>query len=131
MCSALSRRCFRFHLSSRGPLMFGSIKSGVRGIMPRRLQIGSLMALAAAAAGSLSVHAQDFPNGPIHVMVGAAPGGLIDLFARTYAGKLQERSGQPVLVENNSVATGTIGAGLVAKSAPNGYTLIMGHPANM
>jgi len=56
---------------------------------------------------------------------------LIDLFARTYGGKLQERSGQPVLVENNSVATGTIAADLVAKAAPDGYTLIMGHPANM
>jgi len=94
-------------------------------------RIGLWLAWATLPAGSVSVHAQDFPNGPIHIMVGAAPGGLIDLFARTYAGKLQERSGQPVLVENNSVATGTIGAGLVAKSAPNGYTLIMGHPANM
>jgi tripartite-type tricarboxylate transporter receptor subunit TctC len=94
-------------------------------------RIGLWLALATLPAGSVSVHAQDFPNGPIHIMVGAAPGGLIDLFARTYAGKLQERSGQPVLVENNSVATGTIGAGLVAKSTPNGYTLIMGHPANM
>ena len=75
--------------------------------------------------------AQEFPGKPVHIMVGAAPGGLIDLFARTYATKLKERSGQPVLVENNSVATGTIGAGQVAKSPPDGYTLIMGHPANM
>ena len=74
---------------------------------------------------------QDFPNRPIRILVGAAPGGLIDLFARTYAGELQKHSGQPVLVENNSVATGTIGADLVAKAAPDGYTLIMGHPANM
>jgi tripartite-type tricarboxylate transporter receptor subunit TctC len=74
---------------------------------------------------------QNFPTKPIRILVGAAPGGLIDLFARTYAGELQKRSGQPVLVENNSVATGTIGADLVAKAAPDGYTLIMGHPANM
>src|SRR5262245_27472141 len=80
---------------------------------------------------STQVNAQEFPSKPVHLMVGAAPGGLIDLFARTYGTKLQERSGQPVLVENNSVATGTIGAGLVAKSAPDGYMLIMGHPANM
>jgi tripartite-type tricarboxylate transporter receptor subunit TctC len=74
---------------------------------------------------------QNFPTKPIRILVGAAPGGLIDLFARTYAGELQKRSGQPVLVENNSIATGTIGADLVAKAAPDGYTLIMGHPANM
>ncbi len=80
---------------------------------------------------SLQVDAEDFPGKPVHIMVGAAPGGLIDLFARTYAAKLQERTSEPVLVENNSVATGTIGAGLVARSAPDGYTLIMGHPANM
>jgi tripartite-type tricarboxylate transporter receptor subunit TctC len=75
--------------------------------------------------------AQDFPTKPIRILAGAAPGGLIDLFARTFAGKLHERSGQPVLVENNSVATGTIAAELVAKAAADGYTLIMGHPANM
>ena len=89
-----------------------------------------LLALAGALL-STQVCAQEFPSKPVHVMVGAAPGGLIDLFARTYGTKLQERSGQPVLVENNSVATGTIGAGLVAKSDPDGYSLIMGHPANM
>jgi tripartite-type tricarboxylate transporter receptor subunit TctC len=87
--------------------------------------------LLAGVLFSTQVSAQEFPSKPVHIMVGAAPGGLIDLFARTYGTKLQERSGQPVLVENNSVATGTIGAGLVAKSAPDGYTLIMGHPANM
>lgn len=63
--------------------------------------------------------------------MGAAPGGLIDLFARTYAAKLQERSGQPVVVENNSIATGIVAADFVAKAPPDGYTLIMGHPANM
>jgi tripartite-type tricarboxylate transporter receptor subunit TctC len=98
--------------------------------MGRSLQLAWLLPLAGLLLSS-PVDADDFPGKPVHIMVGAAPGGLIDLFARTYAAKLQERSGQPVLVENNSIATGTIGAGLVAKSAPDGYTLIMGHPANM
>src|SRR5262249_61468692 len=53
---------------------------------------------------STQVSTQEFPSKPVHIMVGAAPGGLIDLFARTYGTKLQERSRQPVLVENNSVA---------------------------
>ena len=95
-----------------------------------RPRFACLLALAGALL-STQACAQEFPSKPVHVMVGAAPGGLIDLFARTYSTKLQERSGQPVLVENNSVATGTIGAGLVAKSDPDGYSLIMGHPANM
>src|SRR5262245_34961046 len=101
-----------------------------------RLRIDSLLAVTGILLSlqvllSANVRAQDFPSKPLRIMVGAAPGGLIDLFARTYGTRLQERSGQPVLVENNSVATGTIGAGLVAKSPPDGYTLIMGHPANL
>jgi tripartite-type tricarboxylate transporter receptor subunit TctC len=89
------------------------------------------LAMIGLIANPIPGRTQDFPAKPIRILVGAAPGGLIDLFARTYAGELQKRSGQPVLVENNSVATGTIGADLVAKAAPDGYTLIMGHPANM
>jgi tripartite-type tricarboxylate transporter receptor subunit TctC len=100
--------------------------------MSDRRRIALLLPIIAGLmAAPVTARAEDFPSKPIHIMVGAAPGGLIDLFARTYAGKLHERSGQPVLVENNSVATGTIGAGMVAKADPDGYTLIMGHPANM
>src|SRR5262249_14415480 len=96
-----------------------------------RMALSIALAVGAWATVTTSVLAEDFPSKPIKIYVGAAPGGLIDLFARTYAAELQKRSGQPVLVENNSVATGTIAADLVAKAAPDGYTLIMGHPANM
>jgi tripartite-type tricarboxylate transporter receptor subunit TctC len=82
-----------------------------------------------ASIGPLA--AQDYPSRPVRILAGAAPGGLIDLFARTFAQNFQARSGQPALVENNSVATGTIGADIVAKAAPDGYTLLMGHPANV
>ena len=99
--------------------------------MQRCTRMTFSVAIVTLIATAIPGHTQDFPTKPIRILVGAAPGGLIDLFARTYAGKLQERSGQPVLVENNSVATGTIAADLVAKAAPDGYTLIMGHPANM
>ncbi|MEA2981538.1 MAG: hypothetical protein QOF09_3361 [Alphaproteobacteria bacterium] len=99
--------------------------------MLRHILIALSLAITTLIATAVSGHTQDFPTKPIRILVGAAPGGLIDLFARTYAAKLQERSGQPVLVENNSIATGTVGADLVAKAAPDGYTLIMGHPANM
>jgi tripartite-type tricarboxylate transporter receptor subunit TctC len=100
--------------------------------MHRNWVLSSLaVALGALLSSPAAVVAQDFPNKPIRIIAGAAPGGLIDLFARTYAAKLQERSGQPVLVENSSVATGTVGADSVAKAAPDGYTLLMGHPANV
>jgi tripartite-type tricarboxylate transporter receptor subunit TctC len=91
----------------------------------------AIIALAALMAHMAPGSTQDYPSKPIRIIAGAAPGGLIDLFARTFAGKLQERSGQPVLVENNSVATGTIGADLVVKSPPDGYTLLLGHTASM
>ena len=99
--------------------------------MLRCMTMALSLVIAGLIGASSSGHTQDFPAKPIRILVGAAPGGLIDLFARTYANELQKRSGQPVLVENNSVATGTIGADLVAKAAPDGATLIMGHPANM
>lgn len=95
--------------------------------MSRRIGLALLLAVAALCPAL----AGDFPSKPIKIFVGAAPGGLIDLFARIYASKLQERSGQPVVVENNSIATGTLAADFVAKAPPDGYTLIMGHPANM
>jgi tripartite-type tricarboxylate transporter receptor subunit TctC len=91
--------------------------------------IGSAAIAMAAIVAPAS--AQDYPSRSVRVIAGAAAGGLIDLFARTFAQKLQERSGQPVLVENRSVATGTVGADSVAKSAPDGYMLLMGHPASM
>lgn len=99
--------------------------------MSRCVQTVLLLAFMGLVGTTAPGLAQGFPSKPIKILVGAAPGGLIDLFARTYAGELQKRSGQPVLVENNSVATGTIGADMVAKAAPDGTTLIMGHPANM
>jgi len=96
-----------------------------------RLPRLTAIALTGLLAFAIPVCAQDYPVKPIRIVAGAAAGGLIDLFARTFAVKLQERSGQPVVVENSSVATGTVGAAAVAKAPPDGYTLLMGHPANV
>jgi tripartite-type tricarboxylate transporter receptor subunit TctC len=74
--------------------------------------------------------AQEYPNRPIHIISNSSPGALVDLFARVYAQKLQERTGQPVVVENRTAATGVVGAEFVARSKPDGYTLLVsGHNA--
>jgi tripartite-type tricarboxylate transporter receptor subunit TctC len=99
--------------------------------MPRLNAIRAFITCLVLLVPATPLLAEDYPSKPIRILAGAAPGGLIDLFARTFAQRLQERSGQPVVVENNSVATGTIGADIVAKSPPDGYTLLLGHPANV
>ena len=72
-------------------------------------------------------NAQPFPNKPIRLIVGFAPGGGTDIVARALGPKVGEILGQPVIVENRSGAAGTIAADFVAKSSPDGYTLLMGH----
>ena len=87
----------------------------------RRSLLG--VALAAAAFGALG---QDWPSRPIHLVVPYPSGGPVDLTARLIAPKLQQALGQPVVVENKPGAGGNIGADFVAKSAPDGQTLLMG-----
>ena len=86
---------------------------------------GALSAVALIA--SQGAMAQDYPNKPVKMIVGFSPGGFTDVLGRLIAQKLQERLGQPVIVENKVGAAGTIGADFVAKSKPDGYTLLMGH----
>lgn len=85
-----------------------------------------LALLIAAPAG-----AQGYPTKPIRMIVGSAPGGPIDFSARLVAQKLTEALGQSVVVDNRTGASGTIGTDYVAKSTPDGYTLLMGSAATL
>jgi tripartite-type tricarboxylate transporter receptor subunit TctC len=91
----------------------------------RRQALRTLCALAAAAALPLAAHAETFPSKPIKLIVPHAPGGNSDAFGRILAQKLSERIGQQVVVENKAGAGGTVASALVAKSAPDGYTLVV------
>jgi len=87
----------------------------------------SLIALAAEA------HAQGatapFPAKPLRLIVAAAPGGNLDLIGRAVAQRLTEALGRPMVVDNRPGASSTIGADLVARSAPDGYTYLMAAPS--
>jgi tripartite-type tricarboxylate transporter receptor subunit TctC len=71
-------------------------------------------------------HAQSFPQRPLRMLVGFAPGGANDILARIVSQKLSESMGQPVLVENRPGNAGLIAAELLAKAPPDGYTLMLG-----
>lgn len=77
-------------------------------------------------AFALSANAQTYPAKPIRFIVPFAAGGALDTLTRTIAQKMQGDWGQPVVVENRTGASGNIGSDVVAKAAPDGYTLVMG-----
>lgn len=79
------------------------------------------------AALILPAHAQSYPTRSIRVVVGFPPGGMTDVFARQIAERLAPELGQQIVVENRPGASATIGADVVAKSRPDGYTILMGH----
>ena len=92
-----------------------------------------VMIAAAAVLATSAAHAQTYPTKPVHVIVPFTPGSATDVVARTVAQALSTRMGQVFVVENRPGAGGTIGANLVAKAAPDGYTLLVnssGHTVN-
>ena len=84
-----------------------------------------LLIAVTAFACSLA-HAQGFPTHPVRIVVPWPPSGNVDITARTVAPALGEALGQPVIVDNRAGAAGTIGSAAVAKSPPDGYTLLLG-----
>lgn len=94
----------------------------------RRTLVRGVLALAATLSCLAPAAAQstDFPTKPLRFVVPYPPGGPLDSTARLLAEKVRVSLGQPIIVENRSGAGGNIGADLVAKAAPDGYTLVMG-----
>jgi len=91
-----------------------------------------LVAVALAAlAPPPPAHAQSYPDRAVRIIVPTAPGGSIDTTARVVAGKLAELWGKPVVIENRPGASMIIGADAAAKSAPDGYTLLVAHDGTM
>ncbi|HET9471974.1 MAG TPA: tripartite tricarboxylate transporter substrate binding protein, partial [Usitatibacter sp.] len=79
--------------------------------------------LIAALILAAPAFAQDWPAGPVHIVVPFGPGSTPDLVARVVADKLSPRIGKPVIVENKAGAAGNIGTEAVAKAAPDGQTI--------
>ena len=91
----------------------------------KKLFCSLVAALALTALPAVNAHAQPYPSKPIKIVVGFAPGGGTDFIARVVAKKLGEQLGTQVVVDNRPGAGSTLGAELVVKSPPDGYTLLV------
>ena len=100
-------------------------------IRSRPGQVAAVACIIASAGFAGTALAQAYPTKPVRLVVAAAPGGNLDLLGRAVAQKLTEGLGRPVIVENRPGANTTIGAENVARSAPDGYALLMVAPSFM
>lgn len=96
-----------------------------------RTLIRVLAAIAAVGAFMPAAFAQTYPNKAIRVVIGALSGDACDVLSRLIGAKMSERLGQPLVIDNKPGASGTIGMALVAKAAPDGYTLGCGQGGNL
>ena len=95
----------------------------------KSVRILEALLAACLALGTGNLSAQNWPTRPVRLVVTFAPGGSSDIVARLVSGPLQDRLGQPVVVDNKPGAGATIGAAEVARAAPDGYTLLLSNSA--
>jgi tripartite-type tricarboxylate transporter receptor subunit TctC len=95
-------------------------------VQPSRMRIVAPGLILAAVLACPGASAQTYPNRPIHIVAPFPAGGGYDFLSRLVGAEMTKTFGQPVIVENKSGANGNIGTDFVAKSAPDGYTLLMG-----
>ena len=91
-----------------------------------RMTLAAVLALAATVSSG-----QLYPSKPIRIIVPFPPGGAVDFYARVVQEPLSEALGQPVIIDNRAGASGMIGADVVAKAPPDGYTLLLGNIASL
>jgi tripartite-type tricarboxylate transporter receptor subunit TctC len=91
----------------------------------------SAIAAWAALAALGTAQAQGYPNKPVRLIISFTPGSSTDIIGRAVAAKLSEMWGQPVVAENRVGAGGTVGSAVVAKAAPDGYTLLANSSAHV
>ncbi|GEP57816.1 Bug family tripartite tricarboxylate transporter substrate binding protein [Reyranella soli] len=96
-----------------------------------RRSLARLFIVLCAIAGASNAFAQSYPAKPIRIVVPYAAGGNSDVIARSLGAKLSENLGQPVIIDNRPGASGIIGSDVVAKAAPDGYTLLMISSGNL
>src|SRR5262245_51585438 len=124
-------------LLQRGPLRLQqtraghSTRSAGRDFMISRRSALGLLALTVAATAPIgSAMALDYPTRPVRWVVGYPPGGATDIIARLIGQRLQEKLGQPFVIENKPGAGNNIATESVVNAAPDGYTLLLVNPAN-
>jgi tripartite-type tricarboxylate transporter receptor subunit TctC len=86
----------------------------------------TILVAGASLALAPAVRAQAWPSRPVTLVVPFAPGGGTDTFARPFAARLSQQLGQQVVIDNRAGAGGTVGAAMVAKAKPDGYTILLG-----
>ena len=111
-----SRACFS---KERGWIRIGW-SSGKRRLTP----IGCVALLALAGAGAEAADAQAYPTRPVRVVIPLSPGGNVTIVTRALAQKMSEALGQQLIVDNRPGGNGVIGAEIVARAAPDGYTVL-------
>src|SRR6478609_1321962 len=108
------------------------LKTKERTVKPLLKLLGSTIAISAALlAASAPGRAQSYPSRAVQLVVGYAQGGTGDIIARAIADKLAQALGQPVTIENRPGASGAVAAQSVARATPDGYTLLIGQPAEI